>query len=155
MVQIRRCSAGRFHSVFVAVDGRVFTCGLAMNLQLGDVQLEGDRPLYVALPQLVERMLGRFCVHVDCGDEFTAYLTADGQIYTNGSGSNGCCGTGDNSDRDAPAQVKVQLPWSGAIDWENEARMEEQEEELQRQKLKEATAAARRAGRAALNPTAV
>jgi len=117
VVEVAQCAAGRFHSAFVSRDGRVYTCGLTQNLQLGHVQPETERPLFVSLPALVSSLHGIQIIQVGCGDQFTAYLAADGQVFTNGTNDRGCCGVGDSKDREAPTAVALDLPWSAVVDW--------------------------------------
>ncbi|XP_072166539.1 serine/threonine-protein kinase Nek9-like [Diadema setosum] len=93
-------SAGHAHFAAVTVEKELFTWanvhgGQEMVGQLG----HGDTACYKN-PRKVEALQGIPIKAVSCGEEFTACVTDEGQVYTFGSDYYGCLGRGEDYEAD-------------------------------------------------------
>ena len=61
----------------------------------------------VALPRLVQSLVGKKVVAISAGDMHTAVCTADGELYTFGAGYEGQCGHGSPNSEVVPRRVKA------------------------------------------------
>ncbi|XP_020627308.1 inhibitor of Bruton tyrosine kinase-like [Orbicella faveolata] len=69
----------KFHSVFLSVDGKVFTCGHGRGGRLG----HGNEETLLVLQQ-VTALQGINCVSVTAGQDHTVVVTDEGAVYTFG-----------------------------------------------------------------------
>ncbi|XP_030855681.1 serine/threonine-protein kinase Nek9 isoform X2 [Strongylocentrotus purpuratus] len=106
-------AAGHSHFASVTVEKEIFTWanvhgGQALVGQLG----HGDTACYKA-PKKVEKLQGIPIKAVGCGEEFTACITDEGQVYTFGSDYYGCLGRGEDyepEDDDDDDEEEVKSP---------------------------------------------
>ena len=57
------------------------------------------------IPQMVEALQGKHIRDIACGSNQSAAITSNGELYTWGSGEDGCLGHGDKSNQLRPKQV--------------------------------------------------
>ncbi|XP_021913956.1 uncharacterized protein LOC110827029 isoform X3 [Zootermopsis nevadensis] len=93
-------SAGQYHSIALADDGRVFTWGWGVHGQLGHCSVEDCH-----MPTLVERLIGKVVTQVHGGHGHTLALTAEGHVYTFGSSVFGQLGNGSTVKSSVPVRV--------------------------------------------------
>lgn len=88
---IKRVSAGGYHTSFLDEIGRAFTCGKNEKGQLGHgTYSEHQTPFFVQrLPEKISE--------IACGEMHTLLLTNQGEIYAMGDNSKGQIGTGTTS----------------------------------------------------------
>jgi len=58
------------------------------------------------LPQMVEALQAKHVREITCGSNQSAAITSNGELYTWGSGEDGCLGHGDTSNQLKPKQVR-------------------------------------------------
>ena len=101
-------AAGSFHSAALASDGVVWTWGWGMNGCLGHGAQEArSRPTRLGNGAFG----GSAAVMVECGNRITMVVTADGELWTFGSGGLGRLGHGGyraQNDSDKSGGVEVQ-----------------------------------------------
>ncbi|XP_033611768.1 uncharacterized protein LOC111875606 isoform X4 [Cryptotermes secundus] len=93
-------SAGQYHSIALADDGRVFTWGWGVHGQLGHHSVED-----YYTPTLVEGLIGKVVTQICGGHGHTVALTAEGKVYTFGSSVFGQLGNGSNMKSSVPVHV--------------------------------------------------
>ena len=93
-------SVGSDHSLALTADGAVWSCGSGYFGQLG----HGDEQSQL-LPKKVEAFTGRRVVAVSAGDFHSLAVTADGAVWSWGSGGFGRLGHGDEQNRLLPKKV--------------------------------------------------
>ena len=93
-------AAGAKHSLFLAVDGNLFTCGHGGNGRLGLGNTSGQ--LY---PEKVTEPSGVKYRYVSAGEAHSAVVATSGSLYTFGCGRHGRLGHGIEEDLDAPTAV--------------------------------------------------
>lgn len=87
-IGVRKVSAGEDFSVFLTIDGGVFSCGAGNFGQLG----HGNRN-NVSLPRMVVEMMGTQVTQVTCGNRHTlTYVKSRGRVYSFGLNSCGQLG---------------------------------------------------------------
>jgi len=96
---ITAISAGGFHSVALAEDGKVWTWGSNDLGQLGN-GIVGDAQLPVEVPSLSG------VVDIAAGYFHTLALTGDGTVYAWGHNLNGQLGIGSNENQSTPVEVE-------------------------------------------------
>ena len=95
-------SAGDSHTACVNGNGKVLTFGSNEMGQLGHASSsDGDAEMsvYRRPPRLMRGVERVRAVQVACGENFTVVLGAAGDVYTVGSGAQGCLGLGDTAGR--------------------------------------------------------
>jgi alpha-tubulin suppressor-like RCC1 family protein len=98
-------SCGGFYTTCVMSNGDVYTFGDNHNGQLGDgTKIDSNIPTKVNLPS------GVSAIGVSCGNNHTACVMSNGDVYTFGNNYNGQLGDGTNNDSNNP--TKVNLPSS-------------------------------------------
>lgn len=80
-IGIRQIAVGCYHSLFLTVDGRVFGCGESGYGQLGDVARNQQ-----ILPKEINALSGIKIQQIIAGDQYSLFLTQDGQVF--GCGTN-------------------------------------------------------------------
>ena len=95
-------SAGGAHSLALTADGAVWSWGWANSGRLGHGDQQ-DQPL----PKKVEALTGRRVVAVSAGGEHSLALTADGAVWSWGSGYYGRLGHGDQQHKWQPKKVEA------------------------------------------------
>ncbi|XP_055315048.1 probable E3 ubiquitin-protein ligase HERC4 isoform X2 [Sitodiplosis mosellana] len=105
-IGVRKVSAGEDFSVFLTLDGGVFSCGAGNFGQLG----HGNRN-NVSLPRMVVEMMGTQVTQVTCGNRHTlTYVPSRGRIY--GFGLNSCGQLGNRSTNNSAVPIVVIGPWA-------------------------------------------
>lgn len=99
--RVKQISGTHHHVAFVTENGEVFTYGDNSSGCCGHGDIQG--PIYK--PTLVEALSGTSCKLVSTGLSFTAAVTAEGAIYTWGSGSHGQLGHGDTVEQSHPVLI--------------------------------------------------
>jgi alpha-tubulin suppressor-like RCC1 family protein len=92
---------GRYHTMAVTEDGRVYTWGGGKNGRLG----HGDEKIRL-VPRRVEALRGQRAVAIAAGYHNNLVLTAAGDVWSWGWGAHGQLGTGDARDREAPVVIE-------------------------------------------------
>ena len=95
-------SAGEYHSLALTADGAVWSWGYALNGQLG----HGDQQ-NLLLPKKVEAFAGQRVLAVSAGDFHSLAITADGGVWSWGSGAFGKLGHGDEQSQQQPKKVEA------------------------------------------------
>jgi len=96
-------SAGAFHSIAITADGTVWSWGRGFDGSLG----HGDQQ-HQLLPKKVEALAGQRVVAVSAGGYHSLAITADGAVFTWGTGETGCLGHGeDQSHQLLPKKVEA------------------------------------------------
>lgn len=98
---IKQVSAGRNFAVALDNEGNVYTWGTNDYGQLG----LGQNDRFQATPQKVRFVSN--VVQVACGDFHVLALTADGEVYSWGNGTDGQLGIGTNSNQTTPTLIKA------------------------------------------------
>ncbi|KAL2629156.1 hypothetical protein R1flu_013842 [Riccia fluitans] len=88
-LQFARVACGAAHTIALTGSGDVYTFGQGGFGALGHGSRED-----VITPQLVEKLWGLGIVQVACGENHSAALSADGQVFTWGRGKYGQLGNG-------------------------------------------------------------
>lgn len=105
-IGVRKVSAGEDFSVFLTLDGGVFSCGAGNFGQLG----HGNRN-NVSLPRMVVEMMGTQVTQVTCGNRHTlTYVPSRGRVYS--FGLNSCGQLGTRSTNNATVPMLVIGPWA-------------------------------------------
>jgi len=104
---LRSCAAGSAHSVLVALDGGVYTCGGGGGGCLGHGGQANELQ-----PRRIEAvsLRGRTVVAAACGASHTLLLCSDGAAFGFGSGEEGALGGGDARDKAVPFAVLLPAP---------------------------------------------
>ena len=95
-------SAGSFHSLAITADGAAWSWGHGAFGKLG----HGDEERQL-LPKKVEALAGRRTVAVSAGTHHSIALTADGGVWSWGSGTFGKLGHGDLQRQQLPKKVEA------------------------------------------------
>lgn len=78
-ISFREVVMCKFHSVFLSMDGRVFTCGHGRGGRLG----HGNEETHLVVKE-VKALQGINCVSIAAGQDHTVVVTDDGSVYTFG-----------------------------------------------------------------------
>ncbi|KAL5983207.1 hypothetical protein ACLOJK_017291 [Asimina triloba] len=95
-------SCGRTLTVALTITGMVCTMGSAVHGQLGNPLVEDK-----AVGIVEGNLKGELVKEISSGSYHVAVLTAKGNVYTWGMGSNGRLGLGDIEDRNSPSLVEA------------------------------------------------
>ncbi|CAG9464802.1 unnamed protein product [Pedinophyceae sp. YPF-701] len=99
-------SCGRLHSAVVLASGQVATWGYARAfLGHGDFRVPEHAP-NLPSPRILHLPAGVKALQVSCGDQHSAVVTDDGQLFVWGCGAGGRLGLGDESDQPTPVRVR-------------------------------------------------
>ena len=98
--KIIQISAGRNHSLFLASNGQVYTCGSNSFGQLGITDQEIQ-----PIPVLIRALMRIKIVRVSAGYFYSFFLTSTGQFYACGRNGDGQLGLGDLKSRPLPERV--------------------------------------------------
>ncbi|XP_031633255.1 probable E3 ubiquitin-protein ligase HERC4 isoform X3 [Contarinia nasturtii] len=105
-IGVRKVSAGEDFSVFLTMDGGIFSCGAGNFGQLG----HGNKN-NVSLPRMVVEMMGSAVTQVVCGNRHTlTYVPSRGRVY--GFGLNSCGQLGLRSTNNSVIPNVVFGPWA-------------------------------------------
>lgn len=99
-IPLTQVACGGYHSMALSLSGALFAWGLNSFGQLGTND-KNDRSLPTALKPLRSQRIK----HVCCGDNHSAALTADGGVFTFGSGTYGQLGHGVKANEIVPRRV--------------------------------------------------
>ena len=61
------------------------------------------------IPQMVEALQAKHIRDIACGSNQSAAITSNGELYTWGSGEDGCLGHGDKTNQLRPKQVRKEF----------------------------------------------
>ncbi|CAH2105537.1 unnamed protein product [Euphydryas editha] len=99
-IPIAMIACGSNHTFALSKSGAVFGWGRNMYGQLGLQDVE-DR----CYPTHLKTLRNVKVCHISCGEDFTAFLTLDGGVFTCGSGLHGQTGHGTTKDELVPRKV--------------------------------------------------
>ncbi|KAL3687154.1 hypothetical protein R1sor_013463 [Riccia sorocarpa] len=99
-LQFARVACGAAHTVALTGSGDVYTFGQGGFGALGHGSKED-----ITTPQLVEKLWGLGIVQIACGENHSAALSADGQVFTWGRGKYGQLGHGGVDSEFSPVAV--------------------------------------------------
>uniref|UniRef100_A0A6N2KIT2 RCC1-like domain-containing protein n=1 Tax=Salix viminalis TaxID=40686 RepID=A0A6N2KIT2_SALVM len=115
-IKVERIAAGLWHSLCIAIDGRVYAFGGNQFGQLGTGADHGE-----SIPRLLDApcLESKQAKMVSCGARHSAIITVDGQVFSWGWNKYGQLGVGDSMDRNIPSQVPIEgcRPKSVACGW--------------------------------------
>ncbi|KAJ6381368.1 hypothetical protein OIU77_030113 [Salix suchowensis] len=115
-IKVERIAAGLWHTLCIAIDGRVYAFGGNQFGQLGTGDDHGE-----SIPRLLDApcLESKQAKMVSCGARHSAILTVDGQVFSWGWNKYGQLGVGDSMDRNIPSQVPIEgcRPKSVACGW--------------------------------------
>lgn len=101
-VNVVKATAGDYHSLFLADDGVVYTCGNNSSGQLGLGNNE-----HVTTPTKIALMLHETVVGMAAGGCGTLLLTEKGQVFSMGIGTHGQMGHGNTEDIKEPRLIQA------------------------------------------------
>lgn len=102
---VRYIACGDDFSVFLTLDGNVYTCGSGTYGQLGHGTMQTDM-----LPRAVLELMGTQCTQISCGGRHTLVLVPSrGRIYGFGLGGAGQLGVAAMTNASLPQVVRG--PW--------------------------------------------
>eukprot|EP00947_MAST-08B_sp_MAST-8B-sp1_P001050 g1050.t1 len=93
-VQVCAVSAGGDYTLFVAEDGKAYSCGSGIDGSLGHGNTQNQH-----VPKLIEALSGVQVCAVSAGSMHSLFLTEDGKAYSCGSGWYGILGHGNTVDQ--------------------------------------------------------
>jgi len=107
-------AVGHEVSLFVDVEGRLLTCGIENSEDLGELVLGHDwganvdpvESRTIGPPTLVPSMQGRRIVSVATSGEHSLALSAEGEVYSWGDGTDGSLGHADGGARAVPSRIE-------------------------------------------------
>jgi len=102
-VVVKQVACGSEHSAFITKDGFLFTVG---NNQEGRLGINDKMVRMTTAPRLVEALSNSIVIQASCGQEHTAAILSNGDIYTWGLGKYGALGTGELKSQWKPMKVK-------------------------------------------------
>lgn len=105
-LRIVKIACGRRHTLFLAVTGNVYVCGLNTSGQLGlfisnnNLGLEVPRKVKLSPDSTLDHI-----IDICCGDHCSMAITSDGRLYTWGNNEFGQLGLGNNHNQSGPQLV--------------------------------------------------
>lgn len=100
--KVKQVSCGFQYTAFLDTEGQIWTFGNDLNNKLGrGVHLPGHDRVYV--PTIIPGF--RNLKYVACGQHHTAFLDAQGQVWTFGLGTTGQLGHGNTTDFNVPTMI--------------------------------------------------
>lgn len=99
-VRVGGAAAGTCHTLLLALEGSVYTCGSGSDGALGHGRRVAERT-----PRRVEGLASARAVHVSAARRHSLVVDAAGRAYSFGSGISGCLGHGDKCDQLAPKRI--------------------------------------------------
>lgn len=99
-VPIAKIACGGNHSFALSKSGAVYGWGKNSHGQLGLQDKE-----HKSYPKHLKTLRNVKVCHIDCGEDFTVFLTLDGGVFTCGAGEYGQTGHGTNKDEMVPRKV--------------------------------------------------
>ena len=92
-------------SLFVDTAGRLLTCGISNLGHAVDPDADPNDPLQIVPPTPVPSMQGRRIVSVATSEEHCLALSAEGEVYSWGYGTDGSLGHADGGARAVPSRI--------------------------------------------------
>jgi len=100
-INITQIVCGYDHSIFLASDSKVYSCG---RNELGQLGL-GDTTNYDT-PQEITSLNGKNIIHIAIGsDRLTMFLASDGKVYSCGLNNYGQLGIGNTTNQSTPQEI--------------------------------------------------
>lgn len=88
------------HYLALTADGEVYSWGCGEGGRLGHGGNSNKEE-----PTQIQALSGKCVTHIACGSEYSAAITASGELYTWGKGNYGRLGIGSSEDQNVPVQV--------------------------------------------------
>ena len=103
-ITITQISAGISHSIFLAINGNVYSCGYGQGGKLG----HGNNTGYYT-PTLIQYFVTNniTIAQINVGNSHSMFLDTNGYVYSCGFGSYGKLGHGDTSDKHTPTLIQT------------------------------------------------
>ena len=103
-------AVGHEHSIFVDKEGRLLTCGrdgvgTPLLGHAEDPDADPDAPREIGPPTLVPSMQAKRIVSISSSNDHCLALSAEGEVYSWGSGYFGALGHGDEGARAVPSRI--------------------------------------------------
>eukprot|EP00826_Nyctotherus_ovalis_P002180 TRINITY_DN10413_c0_g1_i1.p1 TRINITY_DN10413_c0_g1~~TRINITY_DN10413_c0_g1_i1.p1 ORF type:complete len:863 (-),score=245.69 TRINITY_DN10413_c0_g1_i1:255-2843(-) len=102
-VIVKQVASGSEHSAFITKDGFIFTVGSNLEGRLG---INDKMVRMTTAPRLVESLSKFVAVQVSCGQEHTATVLANGEVYAWGAGKCGALGNGELKSQWKPSKMR-------------------------------------------------
>ena len=102
-ITISHVSGGRFHSIFLATNGNVYSCGSCNSGQLGHGNFSDQNT-----PTLIQYFVTNNITisHVSGGEQHSIFLATNGNVYSCGKGYGGQLGHVSDSDQNIPTLIQ-------------------------------------------------
>lgn len=91
---------GNIHSLFLTNEGKVYSCGYNSHGQLGLGHSNEE-----TTPQLITAFKDKKIIAIAVGDDYSLFLTVEGEVYSCGKNSDGQLGLGHTSDQETPQLI--------------------------------------------------
>ncbi|XP_061775222.1 probable E3 ubiquitin-protein ligase HERC4 isoform X2 [Nerophis ophidion] len=101
-VPVTQISAGASHTLFLTLSGLVYCCGANNHGQLGLNRVDPNGRFNICIVPALRRLSIAF---IACGENHSAVLTKEGEVYTFGEGADGQLGHGSFTDEVMPKLV--------------------------------------------------
>ena len=104
-ITISKISAGYYHSIFLATNGNVYSCGFGYYGQLGHDNTSDN---YTPTPTLIQYFVDNSIAisHIYPGEQHTIFLATNDNVYSCGYGYYGQLGHDNTSDKYTPTLIQ-------------------------------------------------
>ena len=100
-IKCTKISCGRYHSVVLSDDGKCYGFG---GRKYGETGISNKN---IPIPTYVSGLKGKYIIDIECGNDFTLFLTKNGEVYSSGANDQGQLGLGALRDRSICIPTKI------------------------------------------------